>query len=332
MESSFESVVDQHRRINDWIAAYAQTGKPLRWPVSPLLAEAVKVSYRNRLANSLFESPVAEIAHRCVYLQAEDLAEMLELVRRHLFGLPLRGIGLELGAGPGLLSAVAARRPEVQAILAVEICENFAPLIQRVAAGVLGSEAGKVIPVVGSFDCLQLPDGSVDFALDHDSLHHSDDLTVTMTECARVLKPGGFLICFDRAHPDTVTDEQVAQMLNEVYSPEFLAFHDYPPGVTLTRRDNGEHEYRMFEWLAATRSAGLELVAYRDFVRRVSWKQAAKGFTAVLPPAIRERMSIGGKPALKNTVKYLRQLPLRWNRKGPLPAPQKSNVMVMRKL
>ena len=57
-----------------------------------------------------------------------------------------------------------------------------------------------------------------------------------MTECARVLKPGGLLLCFDRCHDDSVSDADVERLLSKVYSRDFLVANCYPPDITLTRR------------------------------------------------------------------------------------------------
>lgn len=320
-----------YRDIDELIQEYAQTGATPRWPIDAELEAAVKVSYRSQLAVKLADQSAHEINRRYVYLSEFQMSRMLDLVQQHVFGQPLSGVGLELGSGSGLLAAVAARRPGVRAVLALEICDNFDVLIEKVAQSVLGRDAAKVIPVVGSFDDLRVPDESFDFALDHDSLHHSDDLTRTIKECARVLKPGGVLVCFDRCHPDTVTDAQVNEMLDRVYSKEFLAFNSYPTDITLTRRENGEHEYRHFEWKAATEAAGMELVAYRDFKKEVSARKAFKGLFAWVPKPIRTRAFQTDNASLGATGTKITQTLRKLAPGAPVYAPKKSNVLVMQK-
>jgi ubiquinone/menaquinone biosynthesis C-methylase UbiE len=326
-----KSNVMSFQDVDDLIADYAKTRETVRWPIDAELEAAVKVSYRSQLAVQLAGESAAEINRRYVYLTDTQMKRMLDLVEQHVYPEPLAGIGLELGSGSGLLAVVAAARPQVKAVLALEVCENFDTLIRKVADSVLGKDATKVIPVVGSFDDLKIPDESLDFALDHDSLHHSDDLPRTMKECARVLKPGGFLVCFDRCHPDTVTDEQVKQMLDRVYTKEFLAFNSYPTDITLTRRENGEHEYRMFEWKAATEAAGLELVCYQNFCKEVRFKKAAKGMCALIPGFIRQKFYKTDNPSLIDTGKYIAQTLRKLAPGAPIYAPKKSNVLVMRK-
>jgi SAM-dependent methyltransferase len=331
MASEIESDVMSFQDVDELIAEYAKTRETVHWPIDADLEAAVKVSYRSQLAVKLANESAKEINRRYVYLNDQQMTRMLDLVERHVFDVPLSGIGIELGSGSGLLAVVAAARPKVKAVLALEVCENFDVLIEKVADDVLGSDAAKVIPVVGSFDDLKIPDESIDFALDHDSLHHSDGLAVTMKECARVLKPGGFLICFDRCHPDSVTDAQVKEMLDRVYTKEFLAFNSYPTDITLTRRDNGEHEYRMFEWNAATEEAGMELVGYSDFVKEVTFKKAIKGLTALIPGPIRRKFYKTDNPSIGSTGKFIMQSLSKLTPWAPVYAPKKSNVLVMRK-
>jgi len=323
--------VMNYQDVDQLVRTYAQTRATVRWPVDAELEAAVKVSYRSQLARKLASETAEEINRRYVYLTDSEMGRMLDLVQQHLCPGPLVGVGLELGAGSGLLATMVADRPGVRAVLALEVCEDFDVLIEKVAESVLGAEASKVIPVVGSFDDLKIPDESIDFALDHDSLHHSDDLPRTMKECARVLKPGGVLICFDRCHPDTVTDAEVELMLDRVYTKEFLAFNSYPTDITLTRRENGEHEYRLFEWKSATKNAGLEFVAYRTFQKQISFRKAIKGLSALLPGPVRRQLYKSDNAKLTDTNKMIAQRIRSVIPNAPVYAPKRSDVLIMRK-
>lgn len=320
-----------HQDVDQLVRTYAERRETIRWPVDAELEAAVKVSYRSQLARKLAAESAEEINRRYVYLTDREMSRMLDLVQQHVYPHQLSGVGLELGSGSGLLSVVAAKRPGVLAVLALEVCEDFDTLINKVADSVLGADATKVIPVIGSFDDLKISDESIDFALDHDSLHHSDDLPRTMKECARVLKPGGVLVCFDRCHPDTVTDADVDEMLDRVYTKEFLAFNSYPTDITLTRRENGEHEYRLFEWKAAVDNAGMDLVAHCDFDKEVSFRKGVKGLTAVIPGPLRRWLYKTDNAKLDDTFKMIVQRMAGILPNAPVYAPKRSNVLVMRK-
>jgi SAM-dependent methyltransferase len=60
----------------------------------------------------------------------------------------------------------------------------------------LGANESKVIRVIGDFNKIELPNGSVDFVVMDGSLHHSQNSQVTMKEINRVLKKSGYFIVF----------------------------------------------------------------------------------------------------------------------------------------
>lgn len=301
----FESATEAPRQI---VREYRRTRQAIRWPVTESQRKLVEVVYRNDFIQKLAQRSVPEILASYVYFSVSEMEQLLGMAARYLLPSPLRGIGIELGAGSGLLSSVVARSRRVEAVLAIEICERAASLlIPKVASWVLGVDGAKVIPVVGSFDDLHLPDDSIDFALEIDSFHHSDNLAHTISECARVLKPGGLLLCFDRCWPDAHPDEDLDRLLSMIYTPEFLKANGYPPGITLTRRDNGEHEYKQREWQEAFKAAGLRLVKMCKFKRQVKFRSAVKGLFSVLPASVRHLLYQNGSASLRTSAEWLSQ-------------------------
>lgn len=309
------------------LSAMWEVGNPVpAWPVPEQLLQSPAVEYRNRLARELARLPAAEICSRYCYLLPP---QMEVLVKQAIAALKLswpRGMGIELGAGCGLLSCVLARSCEVRSILALEVCEVMArSVIPIVAASVLGRDHLKVVPVFGSFDCLHLPDCSLDFAAEIDSLHHSENLQATLSECRRVLKPGALLICFDRSHPDTLTDSAIEEMLERVYSPDFLRANCYPENVKLTRRQNGEHEYRLGEWLNAFTRSGFTGVRYASFAKRIPVKHVIKAILGLLPPSLRRSLR-AGKPTARGVIKEWIKQTLRTEGKTVLMAPKETTA------
>jgi ubiquinone/menaquinone biosynthesis C-methylase UbiE len=305
----------------------------LRWDIPQELLESPAVAYRNNFAAALARLPADEIVTSYVYLTCAQMERMLSLACS-LFGLELYGTGLEVGSGCGLLACTAAKSHRVERVYALEICEKMVELVMpKVATRVLGARASKLIPVMGSFDDIRLPSASVDFIVEIDSLHHSDNLSVTLRECARVLRAGGHILCFDRCHSNDVTDRDVELMLAQVYSEDFLRKNHYPPGITMTRRDNGEHEYRLHEWQAAFRSAGLKLVAARKFVRQIRPALAAKGCLSLLPRALTKHVYRTANADLRTTIEWLRQPLLVRNRDpffgNPVLAPKETTVFLL---
>ena len=325
--------------VDDWLTRLRREGDgtspSVKWPIPDALRAAPAVTLRNGFARELSVERADAIAQRYVYMTPDQVGALVGLAERRFLPHPLRGRGIELGAGCGVFAAVVARRADVEAVLAVEVCDEVTDLlIPKIARHVLGDAADKVVPIAGSFDDLRIPDASLDFAIENDSLHHSDDLAVTMTECARVLRPGGLLLCFDRCHDDSVSDEEVERMLATVYTRGFLVANGYPPDITLTRRANGEHEYRLFEWRAAADGAGLTWLGKHDVVRRESLRRAVKGVCSLLPPGVRNRLYKTNNVGFGHTLTWARQQlhPLRaWAGQAPVLASKSTSVLVFRK-
>jgi SAM-dependent methyltransferase len=270
---------------------YRETRQHVRWPVPPALEAAAEVTLRNGFAERLATRPPEEICLRYAACTAAGMRETMRLADRHVLDRPLEGVGIELGAGCGLLSAVVAASPLVRHVLAVEVCApQVELLIPKVAAYLLGPQADKVVPVVGSFDDLRVPDASLDFAVEYHSYHHSGDLPRTMRELARVLRPGGVALLFDRVRPDSMTDAEIESLLSAVYPQDFLESYHYPADLRITRLEHGEHEYRQREWQAALAGASLRIERQVEFHPKVSFTRAVKGLVSVLPAAVRSRI------------------------------------------
>lgn len=305
----------------------------LKWNIPVELVQSPAVEYRNQFATALSRMSADEIVRSYVYMSCDDMQRLVATACSTLQFQP-RGTGLDVGAGCGLLASTVARSREVDVVYALEICEAMvARVMPKVAQRVLGSDAHKLVGVCGSFDEIQLLDGSVDFIIEIDSLHHSDNLAATLRECARVLRPGGRMLCFDRCHPDSVSDREVDMMLSEVYSESFLRKNHYPPGIRLTRRENGEHEYRFREWKAAFRSAGLKLQATRKFIAAIRPALAVKGCLDILPRWLTRYLYKSDNADLRTTLQWLCQpLVLRDNDPefgAPVLAPKTTTVFLL---
>jgi ubiquinone/menaquinone biosynthesis C-methylase UbiE len=253
-------------------AAYKNNQVIPEWPIPDAFKDAKEVTYRNRMGEHLLEMPADKIVKYYAYHSFEEMELWLAIFKKHT---TLKGIGLELGAGCGVMATVFAKEPQVQMILGVEVVDSMThQIMPKVANGYLGAESHKMVPVLGTFDNLQIPDNSIDFIVEMDSIHHSHNLKQTFAESFRVLKKGGVMIFLDRCHPDFVTDEKVKELLDVVYTPEWIEHNFYPSGSILTRRENGEHEYRKKEWLTAIQGAGFKVERLTKCYKKASIKSA----------------------------------------------------------
>lgn len=300
----------------------------------PALEAAAEVTLRNGFAERLSTRPPEEICLRYAACTSAGMRETLQLAEQHVLDRPLEGVGIELGAGCGLLSAVVASSSLVRLMLAVEVCApQVELLIPKVAAHLLGREADKVVPVIGSFDDLRVPDGSLDFAVEYHSYHHSGNLPQSMRELARVLRPGGVALLFDRVQPDSMTDAEVHELLSAVYPKNFLESYHYPPDLQITRLEHGEHEYRLREWVAALSAAGLSVERRAEFYPKISFRRAAKGLFSMLPGSVRDHVYQTNNATPSTTWQYLVERFEQITPKGrkKIMGPHRDTVMLIRK-
>ena len=117
--------------------------------------------------------------------RSRDWSALIELCR------PLAADrALDVGAGPGLLSAAHAPRVARAAAL-----DPSRALLERAPAG--------VETVEGSGEAIPFGDGEFDLVTAVNTLHHVDDMAATLAEMVRVLAPAGRIVVQDYlADPD----------------------------------------------------------------------------------------------------------------------------------
>ena len=211
------------------------------------------------LAEELSKKGYDAIIKEYVYIYPDKVKNIFELI---LGSIDFAGTGIDLGSGVGCISATIAEDDKVEKIYSIEIVENVVNLCQPVVINkILGDKRNKVISIVGDFDNIELPNNSVDFSVSWFSMHHSNNLEVTLKECLRVLKPNGRLVIVDRAHNNSTKDSELQRMMNIVYSSDFMSKNYRPEGSILTRKDNGEHEYRFYEWEDFFKKSGFQIIS-----------------------------------------------------------------------
>lgn len=248
----------------------------LNWKIDPVLKREIDGHYRTSFALSIKGEPVINIVKRITFdsvaphITIEDVKAFMDYVNATFLGKGIKGVGLEVGGGCGFFSALLASYSSVEKIYSVEICENIVrELMPKVIEEVAGAQKAfeKVIGCVGDFDRLELPDASVDFVFDFYSLHHSSDIQKTFTEICRVLKPGGFIFCFDKTRANSLTTEGLEKLLDTEYSSESKILMGLPADAFHTRRMNGEKEYRLKDWQNAFLGAGFKKFKHYHIAR-----------------------------------------------------------------
>tara|TARA_B100000378_G_scaffold203468_1_gene166835 strand:- start:129 stop:959 length:831 start_codon:yes stop_codon:yes gene_type:complete len=212
------------------------------------------------LAQKTSEKGYDAIINEYVYIDSPEVEKTMKLIP-NVYN-KIKGIGIDLGGGVGCISSTLAKNPNVEKIFCVELVEDVVKLCQPIVKKqILKDQYEKVVSVVGDYNFLELPDNSADFALSWDAMHHSQDLVITLQECKRVLKKDGIFMIIDRAHNNSTSDEEIERILNITYDEEFLKKNYRKLDEKLTRKENGEHEYRFYEWKEFFQKAGFELVS-----------------------------------------------------------------------
>lgn len=261
----------------------------VEWPVPSDLMSSPAVQNRNLKAEKHYVQDPDNALRAYINMDRAQVVREFTSLFHILHPFRFQGRGLEIGAGTATFSAMVCREfPEVDSIHAVEVAPNVVrflqPLLVRHIAGEMGQ---KIVGVVGSFDDIQLEDNSCDFCIEMGSLHHSDNLGLTLSEIARTLKPGRHLVMLDRAHNNRITDRQLELMLNVEYSDAWKRKNGYPP-EPLKRKQNGEHEIRVKEWEAYLNRAGFA-IERRVELRPVGWKKFLRSCALEIPFAVRKR-------------------------------------------
>lgn len=228
------------------------------WGSANSKSAQVEVRLNDNLIEQMKNQSVPELISRYTYITPEQIQTVLE--RDPAIRSVLRGHGIDIGGGIGCVSSALSHFPEVKTIICLDISLMAVTVGQkRVLEWDPNAIPEKVVSVRGDFDNLKLLDSSLDFAIAWDSLHHSDSLERTLLELCRVLKPDGHLVIIDRAHSNETTTEHLERLMNIEYSNEFKDANFIQSDEIVTRRDNGEHEYRLIDWERSAVRSGFEL-------------------------------------------------------------------------
>lgn len=101
-----------------------------------------------------------------------------------------------------------------------------------------------------SADDTPIASGSVDIVIEVDGFHHCPSLPSVMKEAHRILRYSGTLLAVDRVHENRVSRSKLDALLDFQYPQEWLTQRCYA-STKLTRRENGESELKLDDWMLA---------------------------------------------------------------------------------
>lgn len=233
------------------------------WQMSADLKQELDAHYKTAYSLSLANHEPLDIARALTFdglansITPADLARLLSVLNTKFLSGGIKGVGLEIGSGPGTFVAAFANMPSVSHVYGIEACEAIVKeLMSKVVSYIAGENTHKLTGAIADFNHLGLPDASVDFVFDFFSLHHSTTPAVTLRELSRVLKTGGVIVCLDKARADSLSDADLDALLDIEYPRDAKIGMGVSPEVRHTRRMNGENEYRLKDWNAYFTAAG----------------------------------------------------------------------------
>lgn len=270
------------------------------WEISEELKKELDNHYKTAYSLSLKGTDPMDMARALTFDHLANTVTVSELDRL-LTGLNtkflkggIKGVGLEVGSGPGTFVAAFANIPGVTKVYGAEACEAIIrELMVDVVEHIAPKNTDKIVGAIADFNKLSLPDNSVDFVFDFFSLHHSTNPTITMTEIARVLKPGGIIFCLDKARADRLSNADLEALLDSEYTEAAKRDMGLPPNVRHTRRMNGENEYRRSDWKRYFEASGFTNFTHYN-VAKIGGSlpvRLLKKFVSVLPVNIQTKIS-----------------------------------------
>lgn len=159
---------------------------------------------------------------------------------------------LDLAAGIGWTSALLSKLDCVAEVHAVEISRHRLERLFPHAVVMFAAREDKIHRYLGSFYDLQLPKQSMDVVYLSQAFHHADRPLQLVTECDRILRPGGRLLII--GEPRITRRQVIRRFFGELLRTRkiVLDFYELFP----TDRESGDHYYRRADYYFMFRSLG----------------------------------------------------------------------------
>jgi SAM-dependent methyltransferase len=236
---------------------------PLFWGMTDLAHKVARKAMENRASVEVDEVEKGQALENVHGQALRDYKQFEQLIGGAFSfikksGQPARGVAVDMGSGTGVGACILSKFDEIEKVFAVEFSAYFVEKVMPLVFEKYSANIEKLQRVVSDFNRLDIEDNSIGIILDIDSFHHSEDLNRTLQECYRVLDPQGAIIAIDRAWPDRYTHTQLESKLDSEFPDYLKQKYNIPLDQHFTRRDFGEHEYTINQWLAFFKKNGFE--------------------------------------------------------------------------
>jgi ubiquinone/menaquinone biosynthesis C-methylase UbiE len=190
------------------------------------------------------------------YLTETGLMGEYQLAEAFIRDMPRAGLRVaDLAAGIGWTSALLSKLEGIAEVHCVEMSSHRLERLFPHSLAMCQGNSAKIHRYLGSFYDLRLPDQSMDVVFLSQAFHHAHRPIRLITECDRILKPGGRIVLVGehriRAH--RVASRFLSTLLRT--GRIVTNFHDlFPPDAAL-----GDHYYRRSDYYLLFRAMGYQL-------------------------------------------------------------------------
>lgn len=161
-------------------------------------------SFRNKLVGNI------SVNHGRSYWRFNTMRQI-----RNSLPNVFKGKVIEIGAGTGLVSSQLSKFEEVDEIYSLDYDPYTVKKIMPLVQWALDAESNKIHRIIGSYNKMECDDNVFDTIVAVGAMHHSENLETTMSECFRVLKPGGRFIISDYALTGDLTQYEYSALMNK---------------------------------------------------------------------------------------------------------------------
>lgn len=164
---------------------------------------------------------------------------------------------LDIATGTGEL-AIEAVRQGARSVIGVDFC---GPMLDEAARKTRGT--GPIRLAAGDAQSLPFRDGTFDGVINGFLLRNVADLPLTLREMARVLKPGGRLVCLEITHPPSRLFGPLFRLFFYGIVPQLGAMVAREPGAYNYLPNSLTHFPEAPRLASMLRDAGFAKVSYR---------------------------------------------------------------------
>jgi len=163
---------------------------------------------------------------------------------------------IEIGAGTGWCSAILSQKKDVNEIYSLDYDPYCVIQLMPQVHIVLNANISKINYVYGSFNKIPL-ENYFDLVISIGTLHHSENLTKTLEECYKILKPGGYLLA-----SEPLEFNYMSQEIEKGKEESFDKNAQFKYGKEIKLKENSDHYYRLCQYEASAYSAGFNVYPY----------------------------------------------------------------------